>query len=273
MPLPNLEKVVPIFTVTVPSTGEEIQCRPFLVKEEKILLIALASDEKSMHEAVAQTVASCVISPIKADQLSNFDLEYIFLQLRAESVNEIVELSYRCHNEIVLEPEEIQKRMASVRFKAQVEALPEGAPILCICNTLVGIRLNLRVVHVKTNPGHSKVVQLTDTVGMTMKYPNLVVSRMLNQAVKGEGVASNIADTIKTVAMCVESVFDAENVYTNFQVKEMIEWVEKLTQPQFNKILEFFETMPKLAHDVAFFCPKCSYSQPIHLEGLESFFG
>ena len=275
MPLPNLDKVVPIFDAVIPSTGKNVKLRPFLVKEEKLLLIALAGDEQSMHEAVAQIVTSCAISPVKAVQLANFDLEYLFLQLRANSVNEIVELAYKCHNEVELSPEEIGRRATSVRFRKQMEALGEGQPVIGSCDNIVKIRLDLRDVKIKTNPAHTKTIFLTDTMGLTMKYPNIEVTRMLNESKKNkdESIDTDIEETIKTIAMCVESVFDGENVYSNFQLKEITEWIEQLTQQQFIKIQEFFETMPKLAHDVSFHCNKCNYHQTIHLEGLTSFFG
>ena len=271
MPLPNLEKIVPIFTLQIPSTSEDAQFRPFLVKEEKLLLIAMAGDDTSMHEAVSQIATSCVISPVKVESLANFDLEYIFLQLRAKSVNEFVDLTYKCHNEIVLGSVDIEARKKFIRFKKYVESLPEGSEVLGECENIVKIRLNLNDVKVQHTPEHTKIIPLTDTIGITMKYPNLTVSRMLNKS-KQENQESTITDTIKTIAMCVESVYEGDSVYSGFTLKEMTEWIEKMTQSQFLKIQEFFETMPKLAHDVDFHCTKCDYRQTLHLEGLTSFF-
>src|SRR5258708_4874679 len=99
MPLPNLEKIVPQFDLTIPSTGDTLKFRPFLVKEEKLLLMALESkEEKDMVDAMAQVIQACALSPIKVDSLAMFDVQYIFLQLRARSVSEMVDLAYRCHN-------------------------------------------------------------------------------------------------------------------------------------------------------------------------------
>ena len=275
MPLPNLEKIVPIFDVVVPSTEKSIKMRPFLVKEEKLLLIALAGDDHSMHEAVSQIVSSCAISPVKVSSLANFDLDYLFIQLRANSVNEFVELAYKCHNETELSSDEIKRRMSSVRFKKQVEALDEGQPVIGSCDNIVKIRLDLRDVKVQINPAHTKTIFLTDAMGLTMKYPGIDVTRMLNESQKNKEttLGTDIENTIKTVAMCDESVFDGENVYSNFLLKEITEWIEKLTQQQFAKIQEFFETMPKLVHDLPFQCDKCNFQQTIHLEGLTDFFG
>lgn len=277
MPLPSLEKVVPIFDITIPSTGDIVKFRPFLVKEEKLLLIAMEGDEKSMDDALAQIVESCAISPIKVETLASFDLQYIFLQIRAKSVNEFVELAYRCNNDIALEPEEITKRAAAnIRFKKQLETLAEGEPVIAPCENVVKIKLDLRTVQVQFHPEHTKTIYLTDTIGVTMKYPTVAVSRMLvnsSKANKEPDARTSIADGLKTIAMCIESVFDAETQWTQFTIKELTEWIEKLTQPQFVKIQEFFETMPKLKHDVDFECPKCGHKEVLHLEGLTSFFG
>jgi len=254
MPLPNLEKIIPIFDVVIPSTQETVKFRPFLVKEEKLLLIALdGADEKEMLQAVVQVIADCAMSPLKVDSLANFDLEYIFLQLRARSVNDVVELSYRCMN--------IEK-----------EGVDGKSPVLC--NNIVKVNINLQNVQVQFNPMHTKTIYLTDTMGMTLRYPNSVMAKKLFvPKSKIEEQKVNLNDAISSIAMCVESVFDETSVYSNFQAKEITEWIEKLTQHQFAKIQEFFETMPKLAYDVPFKCGKCDHQDTIHLEGLAAFFG
>jgi len=269
MPLPSLEKIIPIFDLTIPSTDETLKFRPFLVKEEKLLLIALdGNDEKQMLDAIVRVVESCAISPIRVEDLSNFDLEYIFLQLRAKSVSEIVELAYRCHNKTELSDEEYEKRN---RRKRQ-----EGDVSMGDCNALVKIPVKLDTVQVSSGPNHSKTIYITDTMGLNMRYPNFAMAKKLlsTKAKKGDADASlTISDAITSIALCIESVFDEESVYSNFQLPEITSWIEKLTQLQFGKIQEFFETMPKLQHDVNFLCPECGHTQVIHIEGLPSFFG
>ena len=261
MPLPNLEKMVPTFQVTIPSTKEEATFRPFLVKEEKLLLIALESnDEKAMLDAIVQAVKSCAISPIKVETLANFDLEYIFLQLRARSINEVIELSYKCHNEVAVSPEEFTKR-----FRRTPD---EGEPLVASCDHVVNVKINLDNIFVTENPTHTKQIFLTETMGLNMRYPNYKTVKFA----AGKEVGGGIQETLQSIAMCVESVFDAQSVYTNFTPKEIQEWVEKLTQVQFEKIQEFFETMPKLEANIPFHCPRCDYKDTIHLEGLASFF-
>ena len=247
MPLPNLEKMVPTFPVTIPSTKQVVTFRPFLVKEEKILLIALeANDEKSMLDAIIQVVTSCVLSPLKVDSLANFDLEYIFLQLRARSINEVIELAYRCHN-----------------------AVDKGNGKTGSCDNVVKIPINLDKIQVQFNPNHSKQIFLTETMGVNMRYPNFKMEKFTTEQ---KDAQTSINDIIQRVALCVESVFDSESVYTGFTTQEISEWIEKLTQQQFMKIQEFFETMPVLAHDALFHCPKCDYQETIHIKGLASFF-
>jgi hypothetical protein len=261
MPLPNLEKMVPSFKVTIPSSGKEVTFRPFLVKEEKLLLIALeASEEKAMLEAMVEVIKSCALTPLKIDTLANFDLEYIFLQLRARSVNEVIELSYKCHNRVNLTHEDFVRR-----FHREPK---EGDPVVGSCDHIVRITLNLDDVKVQFNENHTKQIFLTETMGVNMRYPNHKMAKFTSD--NNEPIS--ITDALQRIAMCVESVFDEESVYTNFTTKEIAEWIDKLTQAQFLKIQEFFETIPKLAHDIRFECNKCGYTETIKIEGLANFF-
>jgi hypothetical protein len=270
MPLPNLEKIVPHFEIIIPSTGQGIQFRPFLVKEEKLLLIALeGEDERQMLDAIVQVVTSCALSPIKVEELANFDLEFIFLQLRSRSVDSNVELSYRCHNKVTLTPEEAEKRRI---FKKSND--DPDAPIIADCDHVVKVKINLDDVRIQFNEDHQKQIFLTETLGVNMRYPNFKMARQLLRAT-GAVVTpkDNVNDALITIALCIESVFDEESVYNNFTTKDIQEWVEKLTQAQFVKLQKFFESIPKLAHDTQFHCSKCGYEEPLHIEGLPSFFG
>lgn len=246
MPLPSLESITPQFELTIPSTQKLVRFRTFLVKEEKLLYIALESDdEKSMLEAIIQVVNNCALEPIKAEILPNFDLEYIFLQLRAQSVNNMIELSYRCRNE--LDPNNKET----------------------ICGNIIKLQLNVNDIQVHFNLDHKKQIFFTDFLGVNMRYPNAKIAKQI----MAKKDPDTISDSIRTICLCVESIFDAENVYTSFTPTEIQDWIERLTQTQFFKLQEFFETMPKLMHDVPFLCSKCGYKDTIHLEGLPDFFG
>jgi hypothetical protein len=263
MPLPNLEKIIPQFDITIPSSEEVVKFRPFLVKEEKLLLLALEeNDEKKMLDSVMNVISACALSTLKPENLSNFDIEYIFIQLRARSVNDQVELVYKCHNEITLTPEQVERR-----FRGRKVA--DGEVITGSCDNLVKIGIKLDDVKVQQNPEHTKRIFLTETLGLVMRYPNFKMAKQL----AGKENKQTVLDVFKSIAQCVESVFDDEAVYSNFTIEEIQSWVEKLTQIQFAKIQQFFETMPKLAHDVDFKCSSCGYEEKIHLEGLASFFG
>ena len=266
MPLPNLEQITPHFEIVIPSTNQAVQFRPFLVKEEKLLLIAVESeDEKQMLDAIVQVVAACALSPIRVDDLANFDLEYIFLQLRSKSVDSTVVLNYRCHNLVELTPEEAEKR--KIRRTDQMDG-----PIMASCDNVVKIKINLDDVKVQIDPDHKKQIFLTDTLGVNMRYPNSKMAKaMLRTGTTTR--KDNVNDALTAIGMCVESVFDDKSVYNNFTPKEIMDWIEKLTQSQFTKLQEFFESIPKLAHDTEFNCPKCGYQEPLHIQGLPSFFG
>jgi len=245
MPLPII--TTPSFNIIVPSTKESVKFRQFLVKEEKMLLAAVeADDEMTMLDATMKVLSSCAVSPIKPEELAVVDVEYIFLQLRAHSVSDVVDLAYRCRN-------------------VPIGNTPESTPVLC--GHVSNIKLNLNDVNVIFPPDHTRQIFLTDTIGINMKYPSYnTEKRMLKLRSNGD-----LNETIQAIALTVESLFDDQSVYTNFQPKEIVEWLEHLTQPQFERIRVFFEKMPVLAHDVMFKCDVCGYSESIHLEGLQSF--
>lgn len=233
--LPNIS--APSFSTKLPSTGREIKYRPFLVKEEKVLLMALeGGDSKEIMNAVLKVVSSCVESEIDADQITTFDLEYLFLKLRGKSVGEVVDLTLRHEEETD-----------------------------CVARTKVG--LNLDEIEVMGTISDGKIM-ITDEVGVKMRYPNLNDMDKIQSAVADNEVDS----TFDVIAMCVEYIFDKENVYNDFTQKELQEWLETLSQKQFENISSFFSNVPKLAHDLHWTCSKCGKSETVHLEGLESFF-
>lgn len=249
MPLPLI--ATPTYELTLPSNGETVKFRPFLVKEEKILLMALqGQDEKEMLEAIKQTVQACAVSKINADVLPTFDLEWFFLKLRAKSVNEVVDLAYRCRNKVTKEL--------------------NGAPTEATCGNVVKYQVKIEDIKIKTDPAHSKQIKLSDTLGINMKYPTFQLAKKMTGRPEGK---EDVNETLEAVAACVESVWDADNIYDQFTAKEIVAFLESMTQSQFRLIQGFLETMPKLEHDFTFTCGKCGYSDTVHLEGLASFFG
>ena len=244
MPLPII--AVPTYQLTIPSTQQIVKFRPFLVKEEKLLLMALeGNDEREINGAVNQVLMNCALTPVDPAKLATFDIEYFFLKLRAKSIGEVVNIPYRCQNVIA---EGDNRR---------------------ICNTLVPIQIDLDKVEVAKSDEHNPLVMLTDTVGVRMRYPHMELMRQVTEARKKENGMTN---ALRMIARCIDSVFDGSNVYDNSTLPELEEFLENLTQGQFAKIQKFFDTMPVLRHSVPFLCPTCGYKDTIVLEGMERFF-
>ena len=236
MALPKLG--YPTYELELPSTGKTVKYRPFLVKEEKVLLLALeAEDEKQVTSAVKDLLKNCVISRIKVDQLPSFDLEYLFLKIRAASIGEVVTLNVTCLDD----------------NKTQVEA-----------------KINIDEVEVTKPEGHDKQIMFDDKTGIIMRYPSMqqfVEREFLQKDMKTDEVYDFIADSI-------EQIFDDEEVYDSSTTtkKEFRTFVDSLTTKQFEKIQKFYETSPKLSHTFKVTNPKTGKESEYTIEGLQSFF-
>ncbi len=236
MALPKLG--VPTYELNLPSTGKTVKYRPFLVKEEKLLLLAMESqDEKEVVSAVRNLLKSCVISRIKIDNLPSFDLEYIFLKIRAASVGEMIEMTVTCTD--------------------------DG-------ETTTSAQIDLSKIEVEKDEKHSSKIMLEDDVGIIMKYPSMdrfIESQFLNKNVNTDEVFDFIASNI-------DQIFQGEEVFdsTTTTKKEFREFVEGLTSKQFESIQQFYETMPKLSHSFTVVNPNTGVECPYTIEGLQSFF-
>lgn len=226
----------PKFVTQLPSTGQNISYRPFLVKEEKILLMALeGGDQKEIMNAVLEVVSNCLETDIDANSITTFDLEFLFLQLRGKSVGEVVEL-----------------RVGHTDSE---------------CTHRQRVNINLDDVKVEGVVSEGKIM-ITDEIGIKLRYPNITDMDKINNALTNEDTASSF----DVVAMCVEYIYDTENVYNEFTNKEINDWLEGLGQQQFAKIAQFFQNVPALRHEIKYTCDKCGEVERIKLEGLESFF-
>ena len=246
MGLPKI--AVPEYSLKLPSNGKEIKYRPFLVKEEKLLLIAMESEEETqIITATKNVIQNCVFGDIDVDSLPIFDIEYIFLWLRGRAKGEKVELKYTC---------------------------PE-------CKNEVMVEFNIEDVNVDKPEGHNNKIELTENLGVVMKYPDMVMQSNIENS-KNENQVEQLFTTIR---LCIDYIYDAEKMYSNkdHTEAELTDFLESLTDPQFQKIAKFFETMPKLKHDVKLHCKAvtsekgkkktiCGYKEDIKLEGLQSFF-
>jgi len=236
MALPKLG--YPTYELELPSTGKTIKYRPFLVKEEKVLLLAMESqDEKQIVGAVKDLIKNCVISRIKVESLPSFDLEYIFLKIRAASIGETITLNVTCLDD----------------NETQVEAT-----------------ININEVEVKKEKDHDSKIMFEDEFGVVMGYPSMqqfVEREFLQKEMQTEEVYDFIADSI-------EQIFQGEDVYdsTTTSKKEFREFVESLTTKQFEKIQQFYATSPKLSHTFKVTNPKTGVESDYTIEGLQNFF-
>lgn len=254
--LPQL--ATPKYELTIPSTGQTAVFRPFLVREEKILLMAMQSeDERQVTSAVEDIIKSCILTAdVDVNKLSMFDIEFIFLKIRSKSIGEIIEMRYQCQNEVdVVVRDEDTGQVKEVRRQ---------------CGTTVPMNIDLNAVSVTKDPEHSTQIALAEGVGLMMKYPNLSLARQLQRQGKN---TEDITQALDLIAACIQSVYTKEEVITEFNHDEIAEWLETLTQQQFAQIQKFFDTIPRLKHKLHFECPKCGYEQDITIEGIQNFFG
>jgi hypothetical protein len=242
--LPKID--VPVFSINLISTGKEVKFRPFTVKEEKLFLMANeSSDLKTVVDTTKQVLNNCIISEVDVDKLPVFDIEYLFLNIRARSVSEIINLNYKCNNDIKNEKDEGTHK----------------------CGHTVKIDVNILDIKPKTDAKQETKIQITDKVGMVMKYPNFDTLK------KYENV--NQADVImKLTANCIEYIYDDDQIYyaKDTTEDELIDFIEGMQSKDLEKIKNFFDNMPKISKDLDFKCGKCGHEEKIIVEGLESFF-
>ena len=228
----------PTYELELPSTGKSVKYRPFLVKEEKVLLLALeAEDEKQITSAVKDLIKNCVISRIKVDSLPLFDLEYLFLRIRAASIGETITLTVTCLDD----------------NETKAEA-----------------RINIDDIKVFKPKGHSTKIELTDEMGIVMRYPGMqrfVELDFLQKELNAEEVFELIAESI-------DQIYDGEEVYdsTTTTLKEFRTFVDGLTTKQFESIQQFYQTSPKLSHTFTVVNPNTGVDSEYTIEGLQSFF-
>jgi hypothetical protein len=241
--LPKID--TPIYEVKLISTGKVVQFRPFLVKEQKLFLMNTENDDvEATIKVIRQVLKNCVLNDIDVDALPVFDLEYLFMHLRARSVSEVVNLKYRCNNTIKNDKDEDNE-----------------------CGTVNEISFNVLEIQPTINEKHTKKFQLTDKIGIIMKYPTFEVM----QKSSGKEDLDIIMDLIYN---SIEQVYDEDTVYhmKDNTRDEIIEFVDNLQQKDLENIRNFFDTMPKLQKKIDYKCKKCNYQENITLEGVQSFF-
>lgn len=235
LPLTN----TPIYTLTIPSTEKTVRYRPFLVKEEKALLVAQQSEDPIvMLDTLKNIVRSCIQDNVDVDELATFDLEYIFTQLRARSVGEVAELIFYCDT-------------------CQDD------------NAKVKIAFDLTKLKVEKNPDHTNNIKLFNDVGLMMKYPSIDMINTLQKINAGD-----VNQIFEVVISCIDSIYNSSEIFHAKEQThdELMQFLENLTSEQFSKIQQFFETMPKLRQEVEYTCPVCGKHHKKYLEGINNFF-
>ena len=234
MSLPKLN--TPTYQLVLPSTEKKIKFRPFLVKEQKLLLMAQNSNDKNeMIEAIAQIIENCTFGKVKGSEAYMFDLEYIFLQIRRKSVGDKIDLNVLCED--------------------------DG-------ETRVPVEVNLKDVEVQVGDNHTNEIQLNKDVKIIMGYPTLETADRLKEDIeKDESLFTGIKHSIF-------QIIDGDTIYNKVDMedKELDEFVESMSQKNLNDILDFFKTMPKLAHTIKFTNPKTKKKNKVTVEGIENFF-
>jgi hypothetical protein len=247
MGLPTI--AVPEYTLTIPSSGNEVKYRPFLVKEEKILLLAMESEKtEEIIDATKTIINNCVYDDLDVNEMPTFDIEYIFLQLRAKAKGEVLDLKYKCPK----------------------------------CEQEIPLAINIDEIVIQRNNEHTKDIKLTEDLNVMMKYPNIALQ---TEIAKDTSDKSNVEKLFDTVIACIDYIYDKETTYPSkdHTKKEMVDFLESLTDSQFQKLSKFFETSPALKHDVELHCKnkvkgkgkekkECGYKEQVKLEGLNSFF-
>ena len=238
MPLPKI--ATPTYELELPSTKQSIKFRPFLVKEEKLLVLALESeDTKNITTAIKTVIKNCISTRgIKVETLPTFDIEYLFLNIRGKSVGEEVEVN-------LIAPDDGE--------------------------TTVTVKIDLEDIKVVETEGHDKQIRLDENLMMEIKYPSL------DQFIKNnfDFNDNSVDKSFELIATCIDKIYNEEEVWSTEDVsrKEIIEFLEQMSSAQFKKIEKFFDTMPKLSHSVEIKNPVTKVKSTVVLEGLSSFFG
>ena len=244
MALPKVS--TPTYELTVPSSGEKVSYRPFLVKEEKTLLMAAEDQNVStITKAMRDIIFSCTEGEVDLKTLAPYDIEYIFLQLRGKSIGDVVDLNLE-------KPKSIECEEPNCPGKSEV-------------------KVDINEIKIDTSTILDSKIELTENIGIKLGFPK--IDTVQKYVGKGGELAQD--GVFKMINDCIEYIWEDEEIYKakDSTKKELTDFIESLNTEQFNKIRKFFESMPRLKHEITWTCSKCDKSAPLLLEGIDSFFG
>jgi ribosome-associated translation inhibitor RaiA len=240
MPLPKIN--TPTYELVLPSNNKKVRYRPFLVREEKILVMALESEDmKQITSSIVQILSDCILTKgVNIEQLPSFDIEYLFLNIRAKSVGESVEVNITCPDDD---------------------------------KTTVEMEINIDSIKVRKTKGHKDIVKLDDNLSMKLKYPSME-QFMENNFDVNEETVDNVSKSLGMITTCIDMIYNDEESWdaSESSKDELTEFIEQLNTKQFKEIEKFFATMPKLSHKVKVKNPKTEVESEVVLEGLAAFF-
>jgi len=239
MPLPKIN--TPTYEMTLPSTGKKIKYRPFLVREEKILIMAMeAENMKDITNSIIQILSDCILTEnVKIESLATFDIEYLFLNVRARSVGETVDVNITC---------------------------PDDG------ETQVEMSIDIDSIKIQKTRGHKNIIKLDDELSMKLRYPSL--DQFVENNFETGEVVSEVGQSLAMISSCIEMIYNQEESWeaSEYSRKELDEFLEQMNTKQFKQIEKFFTTMPKLSHTIAVKNPETGVESEVVLEGLASFF-
>ena len=241
--LPKID--VPVYTIKLLSSGKTLQYRPFTVKEEKLFLMANESEEMdTIVDTIKQVINNCVIDECDVNALPMFDIEHLFLNIRARSIGENVNLRYNCNNMVSKEGEEDKK-----------------------CNNIVSIDLNILEVQPEKEEGHTNKIEITESLGLVMSYPSINILKQFNMENQGDSIMDMTIN-------CIDYIYDKDSIYyaKDTPKQELVDFLESMQSKDLEKIRNFFDTMPKMKKTIHFKCNKCEHEEDIELEGIQNFF-
>ena len=239
MPLPKIS--TPTYELTLPSTGKKIKYRPFLVREEKILIMAMESENmKDITNSIVQILSDCILTEnVKVESLATFDIEYLFLNVRARSVGETIDVNIVCPDD-----EETQ----------------------------VEVSVDIDSIRIQKTRGHKNIIKLDDNLSMKLRYPAL--DQFVENNFETADAESGVGESLAMIPSCIDMIYNEEESWeaSDYSKDELDEFVEQMNTKQFKQIEKFFTTMPKLSHTIKVRNPKTKVESEVILEGLASFF-